>query len=363
MAANADDAIVYVLYLVLLHFILFRNGLLGTQYSNIMSYIVALMNLGLLPNGKKQPSNIRFVSKLFQCCVDFSYFGNFRCLQTKLRRKYGRYLSFCMCFSRNIQNFVITLIVSCLYYLTKSTKWSCFVCTDFEARYSGNVMLFQVCLFLCLVCCVLQPILFALIFNYLHLGLSLDRDPKQLFLKFLFRDAIRMLELRNESEYEICNKTLNWMLQEKLQLNPTIYSSTNSTTSSINAGYNDSMIAKEYKYLISYFKQCLNSVDSTENIGDLLNQIFEQSIIQCHSTLMDFIVFNRLLGQRFLKENSLSIFDENSKNLIDSCYHRNDFIEKILIEYNNKKFINQINKMLSKKTVSATCCFACLLSI
>ena len=61
----------YIGCLLFVNYILFRNGLLGDDKSNVFSYLIAVMNIGVTPKHDLQHNNqpIPYLSKLYQIII------------------------------------------------------------------------------------------------------------------------------------------------------------------------------------------------------------------------------------------------------------------------------------------------------
>ena len=251
--------------------------------------------------------------------------------------------------------------------------------------------------------------------------MSLVRDAKTLILKYQFADGIRILTLQGHTDYQICQKILNWILNEKLPIlvisaDKSLLKKKNLT--SLNEANISEELENEGKYFIEWLKKACKQQqmttqtseqsinletgelapndeisdndneeekksdetqnedemetiatitsnqteafeeenDTNEEIGknsnpkltDLFDLIFEQSILQCHATMIYFLVCND-----FLENVGAKVFDNGTKNifefLFDSCYHRSDIIETLLITF-NEHFDAYLPELLATET-------------
>ena len=163
-------AFAYVCYLWIVHFILFKNGLLGNYVSNTISYCIACMNLGLTVKHNTE-ENIQthsktscIPSKVSQFLIKITYFNCFYHLlrKNKLYLKFSRYLSFYYLMARNLQGLILVLMTIGLYFGTMNSRFDCFFfCASPESRYA-NKRLFIAFLYIDLVCFVFLYLCFCL---------------------------------------------------------------------------------------------------------------------------------------------------------------------------------------------------------
>ena len=91
-----------------------------------------------------------------------------------------------------------------------------------------------------------------------------------------------------------------------------------------------------------------NFKESGHDFVELFESMFEQAILQCHSTMIYFLVCNDLLIEIGNKS-----FENKTKNffefLFDCCYHGSDIIETLLIT-NNAYFDPYLPTLLATET-------------
>ena len=211
----------YIGWQLLINVILFRNGLLEQDKSNIIAYLVAIMNLGVTSNhstcldnhyrsnndnDKSCISNI--VSKISQKIVSMTYLSCFfagghnnnwkiakirkdnnndkhrgtgqenegnhgACVCTgSLHGESSRFLSYYYIITRITQGIFIVVISIVIFYATKDSNWDSVLLPSAQARYAHSLEL-QLFLFATLFCYIMQYVFYRKMFDALHLGMLL----------------------------------------------------------------------------------------------------------------------------------------------------------------------------------------------
>ena len=353
---GAYAASFYVLCLLFINYILYRNGLLGDGVSNIFSYLVAVMNLGLTPkhNVQHNEKKIACLSPIYQGIIKFIFIYCFKCCScscncncmcccknnnnSNKNSKYKRHFSYYLVYFRVIQGVFITIITIFLYYYTRKMNFHdvIFFLPDESARYQ-NTLQMQIYLYTMLITFVLQIVFYKLIFECMNLGVSLLRNSKTYVMNYQFSDAIRLEQIKKDrpNDIEIFDKILKELIDENvplLMINAKDKSNPNINKQDIN----------EHLHLIEELNQLI-SLHSNE-AQKLFIDILEMSIFNCHSTLIGFLITNKWIdilsqlkfGEKKQNKNILSY-------IIENCSHRSDIMRDVITKYDKYFQFGQFN--------------------
>ena len=360
----------YTIMLLSVNYILYRNGLLGEEVTNIFAYIVAIMNLGVTPrysdvninNEGKKCSN-KCIKAFFQKVVSCMYlnFAMSWC-NIKFNPKYARFLSYYYLISRIMNGLTILCITIVLFYGTADVNWDCIVCTSQESRNENGEAL-QIFLFFTMFCYVLQYFLYVYICDSMHLGISLFRNTKTLTMNTQFSDGIRLERIKLKQKKQINSNINNRQQSNDFKIFLKVYNiiiDNNITLAMINNNSKDKNNKideltpekqKEYEYLINEMNDFVE--DNFDESQELLIKILEKSIYYCHFTMIAFIISNG-----WISKIETARFDKNeNKNmlsyLVECCYHRMDIINLVLVEYDDLIPFDTMCDLLSHPTGTA----------
>ena len=184
---------IYLLFLIYIHFILYTNGLLGKDVSNILSYLVGIMNLGETPNAMTTiRRKIECIGRVNQFLISFLYGFAYK---INFHYNYLHFLSYFFLLSRVTQGVVIliiTLIIDSLDVINND---------HFELKY--------IFMFVALVCYVLSIVFYVSFHDGMNLGKSIERNVKILTINYQFADAVRLIKFEHRIRDSNSNSNSN----------------------------------------------------------------------------------------------------------------------------------------------------------
>ena len=263
---------IHYIFLLVVNFILYNNGLLGEESYNIIAYTFAIMNLGVTPKVSPKQNERLFLSALYQKIISCLYLSLLKWMPKngkKKKRDYFGYLSYYYLTSRALQSSFILSVTLILFVLR--VDWGhCPICTDFESRFAQSDQL-MVFIIIALVASIAQYILYILFFNSMHLGTSLLRDTRTLVINHQFADAIRLetMKINGYDRMSITEQTIrNYQIYERLL---TIIIDENVPMLLINVENNDASdtISKEQRKEYEYFIKLLHDAPSYVECKDI----------------------------------------------------------------------------------------------
>ena len=341
----------YLCYFLFINFILFRNGLLGENKSNILAHLVAVTNLGITPMHDSSATRTKCISTTFKCII-MCLFNRCICFCKKIiNREYTRSLSFYLIITRIVSGFWIALITIILYYTMRNVDFFdhemlLYVIPQKHTRYQ-NSQLVQILLWLVLLCHFLQFAFYKLIFQSMNLGVSLQRDFTTYVLNYKFSDAIRLENIKKQqiNNVAILKKVLNTIVDQNVPLlgvtRKQLQTFKNITKTQRN----------QHVYLINEIETVTQT--NYKDCQVMLCDILTNAIYNSHLTMISFIIVNTWIGDICLKKFGRS----NSQNvllfLIDNCSHRNDIIKMVTMQYDGH-FDNNFGQLLTDETGDVT---------
>ena len=293
-------ACVYFCGLVIINCILYVNGLLGSEWSHIFSYTI-VMNLGVTPqepkfkvsklsccdckenknnnnnshNNKNQDKTSSVISNIFSKIIRFLFIFCFaKNKDCKLfvfnNEKYNHYLSYYYVMRSILSGFSFACVTLILFYTTDINDGE-LSGGDFEAILWCTVLLY-----------VFEYVFYRLMFDSLHLGMLLKRDPKTLLLNYKIMDSIRSLKLQKELEWDQSENSFNceidvyqtiflWILDENM-----ILLSTDQVSRRTNVNHNNNnyaipgYIKKHHVYFITAIKKIIKR-GKAKNVKDFVD--------------------------------------------------------------------------------------------
>ena len=340
-------AFIYLLYLLSINLMLFRNGLLGTNKSNILGNVVAVINLGVTARHNNNVKEINYISQISRYTA-VCLFKRSLCLCNKIMNveQYGHSLSFYLVVTRIISGLWVMSITIILYYTTKNVNFGSVltIIPDEETRYVRSSLV-QFLSWFVILCYILQIILYRLIFSSMHLGVSLQRDLTAYVLNYKFCDAIRLEKIKKQqtTNVKIVRKILTTIVTENVPL-------LGATKIQIKKKKDARKITREQSNEHLYLINRINTLIVTQydDIQQMLCDILSYAIFNCHLTMMQFIIGNKWIDNictiKFM-QNELYLTENDRREqtkgenilsfIIKHCSHRGDIMASILIEYDD----------------------------
>ena len=136
---------------------------------------------------------------------------------------------------------------------------------------------------------------YTLIYDCMHLGILLTRDPQTLIRRHNFSDGTRILQMKQGSKKDrdniaVIEQTLNWMLDNHTPVLITHINNKN-TTSQVNIESK-----REYEYLLKFIDdtvfECKQTKQTLERMDNVLFSIFKRAIFDKYSTMIDMFMKN-----------------------------------------------------------------------
>ena len=348
----------YVFLLVYVHILLFKNGLLGKDRSNIFSYLIAVVNLGLTPCAEQ---------KLFCNCPCVKnknicrYSGDSCCLfkwtkalvyringwliimfyrymfkiEWQWHCKYLHLLSYFYLLSRVIQGITIlsiTIIVDFVFEPNNDHFASKFVFIN--VSFVGYIMCY---------------VLYVIFHDSMNLGTSIERDIKTLAINYQFADAIRLIEFdiqdrhedKGENGWRYYNRLFQILIDENIKL---LMIDKDNYDADLNEEY-----AKEHIFLIQEIDGIIGGLK--HNDSSFLDKILQRAIEKAHQSMICLILNNNWIdniGELKFGDGDSNILSYICKN----CLHIPRLMECIIIgddyidgrHYINKQVLSDLLK-------------------
>ena len=291
-------------WLLLTHYFLYHNGLLGTDKFNIVGYCFAVLNLGLTPDQRSLTDRYSIKSDWILIhnvmmrinygwiqaltaddnIVNTSDYDNSKSICKKIIHGCDYYFAFYLLLNRIVIGCMVCLI--CLILLIFdviglgipciASKSNIF-CTSIQSRTAHSGELISI-LIISILFYVGQLLLYCLIIPNMHLGMILSRDIVVKVVNHQFRDAARQLAQQSSDIKCVPNQLMNMLIQH------------NATILTKDSPLYDEDIGKNNEYL----QKLVTRIDGTQQETDKMRQAwFIDAIIKNNLSVIKFLLSNR----------------------------------------------------------------------